>query len=146
MEVNLILKIISLSYNGSQIQIWKPFISAIPNFTKNYIPEMLKDTKEIPMRHLLMTIFNSRKSGRHPDLEWIFIALIVISALTLLGLGLTPVFYICHSCMNNQEHPNQWLQTSVSTDKAWWSLLSSGAPICSSWEHPLDGCTSIQMS
>ena len=25
-------------YNGSQIQIWKPFISAIPNFTKSNIP------------------------------------------------------------------------------------------------------------
>ena len=46
---------------------------------------MLKDMKEIPMRHLIMTISNSRKSG----LEWIFIAVIVISALTLLGLELT---------------------------------------------------------
>ena len=82
------------NYNGSQIQIWKSFISAIPNFTKSGIPELLKDTKEIPVRHLIMTIFNSRKSGRHPGLEWIFIAIIVISALTLLGLGLTLVFYI----------------------------------------------------
>ena len=56
------------NYNASQIQIWKPFISAIPNFTKSDIPEMLKDTKEIPMRHLIMMIFNSRKSGRHPGL------------------------------------------------------------------------------
>ena len=55
---------------------------------------MLKDTKGIPMRHLMMTIFNSRKSGKHPGLEWIFIAIIVICALTLLGLGLTLFFYI----------------------------------------------------
>ena len=55
---------------------------------------MLKDTKEIPTRHLIMTIFNSRKSDRQPGLEWIFIAIIVISALTLLGLGLTLVFHI----------------------------------------------------
>ena len=41
-----------------------------------------------------MTIVNSSKSDRHPGLEWIFIAFIVISALTLLGLGLTLVFYI----------------------------------------------------
>ena len=54
--------------NGSQAQIWKPF-SAIHNFTKSDVPEMLKDAKEIPMRHLVMTVFNSRKSGRHPDLE-----------------------------------------------------------------------------
>ena len=58
---------------------------------------MLKDIKDIPMRHLIMTIFNSRKLGRHPGLEWIFIANIVISALTLLGLGLTLVFYIYKS-------------------------------------------------
>ena len=82
------------TYNGSQIQIWKPFISAIPNITKSDIPEMLKYTKEIPMRHLIITICNSRKSGRHPGLEWIIIVVIVISALNLLGLGLTLVFYI----------------------------------------------------
>ena len=55
---------------------------------------MLKDTKEIPMRHFIMTIFNSRKSGKHAVLVYIFIAIILISALTLLGLGLTLVFYI----------------------------------------------------
>ena len=54
---------------------------------------MLKDTKEIPIRHTIMTILNSRKSGRHPGLERIFTAITVISALTLLGLGLTLVFY-----------------------------------------------------
>ena len=69
------------NYNGSQIR--KPFISAILNFTESDILEMLKDTKEIPMRHLIMTIFNSRKSGRHPGLEGIFIDIILISALTL---------------------------------------------------------------
>ena len=52
---------------------------------------MLKDTKEIPMRHLIMTIFNSRKSGRHPGIKWIFIVIIIIPPLTLLGLGLTLV-------------------------------------------------------
>ena len=82
------------NYNGSQIQSWEPFISAIPTFTKSDIPEMLKDTKEIPMRHLIMTIFNSKESGKHPGLESIFTAVIVIFALNLLGLGLTLVFYI----------------------------------------------------
>ena len=55
---------------------------------------MSKDTNETPMIYLIMTIFNSRKSGRHPGLEWIFIAVNIISALTLLGLGLILVFYI----------------------------------------------------
>ena len=82
------------SYNGSQIQIWKPLIYAIPKSTKNDIPKMKKDTKKYPCRHLTVTIFNSRRSGRHPGLEWIFIAIIVISALTVLGLGLALVFYI----------------------------------------------------
>ena len=27
------------SYNGSNLQIWKPFISTVPNFTKTDIPE-----------------------------------------------------------------------------------------------------------
>ena len=53
---------------------------------------MLEDTNKIPMKHLIMTIFNSRKSGRHPGLEWIFIAIILIPALTLLGLVLILVF------------------------------------------------------
>ena len=82
------------NYNGSPVQIWKPFISAIPNFTKSDIPQMLKDIKEIPMRHLIMTILNSKMLGRHPGDKWIFITVIVISALTLLGLELNLVFYI----------------------------------------------------
>ena len=35
------------SYNGSNLQIWKPFMSTVPNFTKTDIPTVLKDTKEI---------------------------------------------------------------------------------------------------
>ena len=79
------------NYNGFQIQIWKPSISPIPNIT---ISKMLKDTQEIPMRHLIMTIFNCRESGRQLGLEWIFIVFIEVSALLLLGLVLTHVFYI----------------------------------------------------
>ena len=47
--------------NGSNLQIWKPLISTVPNFTKRDIPTVLKDTKEIPMRHLILTAFKSRK-------------------------------------------------------------------------------------
>ena len=39
----------------------------IPNFTKSDIPEMLKDTKEIPIRQLSLSVFNSRKLGRNPE-------------------------------------------------------------------------------
>ena len=56
---------------------------------------MLKDTKDIPISQLIITIFNSRMSGRHPAPEWIFSTVIVISALNLLALGLNIVFYIC---------------------------------------------------
>ena len=37
-----------ISYNGSNLQIWKPFISTIPYLIKMDIPTALKDTKEIP--------------------------------------------------------------------------------------------------
>ena len=52
------------SYNGSSLQIWKSFISAVPNFTKTDIPVILKDIKEIPMRHLILTAYKFRKSGQ----------------------------------------------------------------------------------
>ena len=51
------------SYNGSRLQMWKACISTVPNFTKNDIPAVLKDTKEIPMRQLMLTAYKSRKSG-----------------------------------------------------------------------------------
>ena len=37
------------SCNGSNVQIWKQFISTVPNFTKTDIPTVLKDTKEAAM-------------------------------------------------------------------------------------------------
>ena len=43
------------SYNESNFQIWKPFISTVPNFTKSYTPAVLKDTKKLLMRHLVLT-------------------------------------------------------------------------------------------
>ena len=70
--------------DGSKIEILKPFTTAISDFTKNDIPEMLKDTKEIPMRHLILSVFNSRKLGRNPEHKWIYLA-ITLSALILLG-------------------------------------------------------------
>ena len=74
-------------YDDSKIEIWKPFTTAIPNFTKSDIPEMLKDTKEIPMRHLILSVFNSRKLGRNPEHKWIYLA-ITLFALILLGVGI----------------------------------------------------------
>ena len=59
---------------------------------KSDIPEMLKDTKKIPMRHLILSVFNSRKLGRNPEHKWIYLA-ITLSALILLGLGLTLGIY-----------------------------------------------------
>ena len=52
------------------------------DITESDIPKMLKDMKETPMRHLIMTIFNSRKSGRHP------------------GLGVDIYCYYCNICLN----------------------------------------------
>ena len=44
------------------------------------------------MRHLILSVFNSRKSGRNPEHTWIYLA-ITLSALILLGLGLTLGIY-----------------------------------------------------
>ena len=34
------------SYNGTNLQMWKPFISTMPNFTKKDIPALLKDIRD----------------------------------------------------------------------------------------------------
>ena len=52
------------SYNGSNLLILKPFISTVPFFTKTDISAVLKDIKEIPMRHLILPSHKSRKSGQ----------------------------------------------------------------------------------
>ena len=49
------------SYNVSNLQIWKAFISTVPNFTKTYIAAILQDTKKIPMIHIILTAYKSRK-------------------------------------------------------------------------------------
>ena len=51
------------SYNGSNLQIWNPFISTVPNCTNTAILAVLKDTKKILMRHLILTAYKSRKLG-----------------------------------------------------------------------------------
>ena len=43
---------------------------------------------------------------------------------------------MCHSYVNDWVNPGQQLQTSVDTDKAWWSLLS-GTPIFFGKNTPL---------
>ena len=48
------------SYNGSHLQIWKPFISTVATFMKTDIPAVVKDTTDIPMRHLILTAYKSR--------------------------------------------------------------------------------------
>ena len=58
-------------YNESKLQIWKPFTSTVPNFTKTHIPALLKDTKEIPTRHLISSAYKSGKSGQLSVTRWI---------------------------------------------------------------------------
>ena len=83
-----------ISYNGSSLQIWKPLISTVPNFTKTDIPALLKDTKEIPMRHLILTAYKSRKSGQFSVQKWIYL-ITMIPALTMLGVEITAAYYKC---------------------------------------------------
>ena len=62
------------SYNWSTIHIWNLFTSTMPNFTKTDIPAVLKDTKEIPMRHLILIAYKFRKSGQLSVPRWIYLA------------------------------------------------------------------------
>ena len=78
------------SYNGSNLQIWKPFSSTVPNFTKTDIPAVLKDTNEIPRRHLILTAYKSIKSGQLSVPMCIYLA-ITISTLTILRMRIIVV-------------------------------------------------------
>ena len=62
------------SYNGSNLQIWEPFILTVPNFTKADIPAVLKDTKEIPTIHLILMTYKSKKWGQIFEPRWIYLA------------------------------------------------------------------------
>ena len=48
-------------YNDSTFKWWELFITSVPNFPKTYIHNELKDTKEISIRHLLMSIYKMKK-------------------------------------------------------------------------------------
>ena len=39
--------------------------------SQKHIPAVLKDTKEIPMRHIILTMYKSRKSGQLSVPRWI---------------------------------------------------------------------------
>ena len=82
------------SYNGSNLQIWKSFISPMLNFTKTDIPAVLKDTKDIPTRHFILTAYKSRTSGQISMARWIYLAT-TIPTLTILGMGIIAVYYKC---------------------------------------------------
>ena len=80
------------SYNGCNLQIWKIFISTVPNFAKTDIPAELKDTKEIPIRHLILSVYKFRKSGQPSVPRQIYPAT-TIPTLTILGVGIIAICY-----------------------------------------------------
>ena len=51
------------SYNGSNLQIWKPFISTVCNFTKNRYSCSTKRHQRNSHETLILTAYKSRKSG-----------------------------------------------------------------------------------
>ena len=82
------------AHNESEIQIWKPITSKIPNLTKTDIPEEMKDTKEIPMRHLLMTVTKLRKASKLKNKYSLLIYLAIVSAISLTGICIiTSIYY-----------------------------------------------------
>ena len=109
------------SYNGSYLQIWKPFILTMPNFTKPDIPTVLKDTKENPMQHLILTVYKSRKSGHFSVPRWIYLAT-TIPTLILVRVGIIAVYYkskkrsakIYWLARNRGKTTDTWIQCSVS--------------------------------
>ena len=60
----------------SNLQIRKPFILTVPYFTKTDIPAVPKGTKEIPMRHLILTAnkFRKKKTVQFSVPWWIYLA------------------------------------------------------------------------
>ena len=73
------------SYHWSHLQLWKQVISTVPTFTKTDIPAVLKDTKEIPLGHLILNAYKSRKSGKHSVPRWTCLTT-TIPTLTILGV------------------------------------------------------------
>ena len=78
-------------YYGSAFRIWKPFVTNLPNFTKTDIPNELEDTKEIPMRHLLMTVYKMKRAGdeKHSVSPYLFATLTYV----IIGSASTIVMY-----------------------------------------------------
>ena len=52
---------------------------------------MLKDTKEIPMRHLILSVFNSRKLCRNPEHKCIYLAITLSALLNKTGTAVNKV-------------------------------------------------------
>ena len=54
----------------------------------------MKDTKEIPMRHLILTAYKCRKSHQLSVPRWTYLNT-TIPTLTILGMGNIAVYYEC---------------------------------------------------
>ena len=65
----------------------------MPNFTKTDISAVLKDTKEILKRQLILTVYKSRKSDQL-SVSHGYVAS-TIPTLTILGVGVITVYYKC---------------------------------------------------
>ena len=84
--LNLIIGLTSKSGNGSSQQ----YLTS----QKTDSPAVLKDIKDIPMIHSILTAYISRKSGQLSVTRWIYLAT-TMPTLTILGVGIIPVYYKC---------------------------------------------------
>ena len=66
------------SSNSTRFQLWEPFLSKLPNFTKMELPPELKDVKEIPMRHLLLRLRHLCQISKERKCIWIYFLIAVI--------------------------------------------------------------------
>ena len=62
--------------------------------SQKYNPAGLKDTKEIPMRNLILTSYTSRKPGHLPVPRWLYLTT-TLPILTFSGAEIITVFYKC---------------------------------------------------
>ena len=51
-------------YKMSSFKCWEPFLTNAPNFTKCDTPDELKNTKQIPVRHLRMTVYKMKRTDK----------------------------------------------------------------------------------
>ena len=120
------------SYNRSNLQIGKSFISTVPNVTKTDILAVLRDTKETSMRHLTLTAYKSRNSGQLYVLRCIYLTT-TIPTLTTLGVEIIVVLIECKKSKGKKTSAKVY-GLAWNRGKAKGTLGYNAVPVCT-WDR-----------